>query len=58
MDETLSNMIFSNLLRKLMEQNKIYNVTIESEVGDLEFKLILDEDDQINIYDSGQIGTS
>jgi hypothetical protein len=57
MADALANALFTELLIKLMEQHKVYKVTLDTEVGDHEYNLILDEEDHINIYDSGQIGT-
>jgi len=58
MEDILANALFTELLTQLMEQHKVYKVKIQTEVGDREYSLIRDEEDQINIYDAGQIGTA
>jgi len=57
MEDALANALFTELLIQLMDHHKVYKVKIDTEVGGHEYNLILDEEDHINIYDSGQIGT-
>lgn len=56
MDEILLNIIFTEALLKLMKQNEMYPVTIQTDYGEKRYTLIKDEHDSIQIYDEGQIG--
>jgi hypothetical protein len=56
MDEILLNIIFTEALIKLMNQNEMYPVTIQTDYGEKRYTLLKDENDTIQIYDEGQIG--
>ncbi len=55
-DEVLLNIIFTELLIKLMKQNETYPVRIQTDYGDKKYILLKDENDTVQVYEEGQIG--
>ena len=57
-DITFENDVYSELLLQLMEVNKVYKITVETETGLKTYCVIRDEEDSLDIYDEHQIGSA